>query len=93
MELDKEIVRNKTFCNIDLLDSRKKILKILTKKFVITFYITTFASDNKRFLCLFVKFVLYRGPVLWEKHWTFFCIYTSRRCSGVYFFTLLSEVH
>ena len=59
-------------------------MKILTKKFVITFYITTFASDNKRFLCLFVKFVLYRGPVLWEKHWTFFCIYTSRRC-GVYF--------
>ena len=57
-------------------------MKILTKKFVITFYITTFASDNKRFLCLFVKFVLYRGPVLWEKHWTFFCIYTSRRCGG-----------
>lgn len=70
MELDKEIVRNKTFCNIDLLDSRKNI-ENFNEKFVITFYITTFASDNKRFLCLFVKFVLYRGPVLWEKHWTF----------------------
>ena len=27
----------------------------------------TLQSDNKRFLCLFVKF-LYRGPVLCEKH-------------------------
>ena len=28
----------------------------------------TLHLDNKRFLCLFVKFVLYRGPVLCEKH-------------------------
>lgn len=28
----------------------------------------TLQLDNKRFLCLFVKFVLYRGPVLCEKH-------------------------
>ena len=27
----------------------------------------TLHLDNKRFLCLFVKFVLYRGPVLCEK--------------------------
>ena len=28
----------------------------------------TLHLDNKRFLCLFVKFVLYRDPVLCEKH-------------------------
>ena len=28
----------------------------------------TLQSDNKRFLCLFVKFVLYMGSVLCEKH-------------------------
>ena len=28
----------------------------------------TLHLDNKRFLCLFVKFVLYRGLVLCEKH-------------------------
>ena len=28
----------------------------------------TLHLDNKRFLCLFVKFVLYRGPLLCEKH-------------------------
>ena len=28
----------------------------------------TLHLDNKRFLCLFVKFVLYRGQVLCEKH-------------------------
>ena len=32
----------------------------------------TLHLDNKRFLCLFVKFVLYRGPVLCEKHWISF---------------------
>ena len=35
--------------------------------------------DNKRFLCLFVKFVLYRGPVLCEKHRIFF-FFSSAVC-------------
>lgn len=36
----------------------------------------TLHLDNKRFLCLFVKFVLYRGPVLCEKHRISFFIST-----------------
>lgn len=37
----------------------------------------TLHLDNKRFLCLFVKFVLYRGPVLCEKHRISFFIFPS----------------
>ena len=36
----------------------------------------TLHLDNKRFLCLFVKFVLYRGPVLCEKHRISFFIFS-----------------
>ena len=35
----------------------------------------TLHLDNKRFLCLFVKFVLYRGPVLCKKHRISFFIF------------------
>ena len=38
----------------------------------------TLHLDNKRFLCLFVKFVLYRGPVLCEKHRIFFFFFIRR---------------
>ena len=37
----------------------------------------TLHLDNKRFLCLFVKFVLYRGPVLCEKHRISFFIFPN----------------
>ncbi len=37
---------------------------------VLSLYICT--QTIKGFLCLFVKFVLYRGPVLCEKHRIFF---------------------
>ena len=43
---------------------------------VITFYVLNLHLDNKRFLCLFVKFVLYRGPVLCEKHRISFFIFS-----------------
>ena len=39
----------------------------------------TLHLDNKRFLCLFVKFVLYRGPVLCEKHRISFFLFSPIR--------------
>ena len=54
--------------------------KFLKKNLAITFYDCTFAKDNKRFLCLFVKFVLYRGPVLCEKHRILFLFLPNRKC-------------
>ena len=47
----------------------------------------TLQSDNKRFLCLFVKFVLYRGPVLCEKHRISFFISTMFPVRTKTFFT------
>ena len=42
----------------------------------------TLHLDNKRFLCLFVKFVLYRGPVLCEKHRISFFYFPSFDCQS-----------
>ena len=47
----------------------------------------TLHLDNKRFLCLFVKFVLYRGPVLCEKHRISFFISIMCPVSAKTFFT------
>lgn len=47
----------------------------------------TLHLDNKRFLCLFVKFVLYRGPVLCEKHRISFFISTMFPVHAKTFFT------
>ena len=47
----------------------------------------TLRLDNKRFLCLFVKFVLYRGPVLCEKHRISFFISTMFPVRTKTFFT------
>lgn len=43
----------------------------------------TLHLDNKRFLCLFVKFVLYRGPVLCEKHRISFFLFPPFDCQSV----------
>ena len=47
----------------------------------------TLHLDNKRFLCLFVKFVLYRGAVLCEKHRISFFISTMFPVRTKTFFT------
>ena len=48
----------------------------------------TLHLDNKRFLCLFVKFVLYRGPVLCEKHRISFFLISPPLHSIVNLFTV-----
>ena len=46
----------------------------------------TLHLDNKRFLCLFVKFVLYRGPVLCEKHRISFFLFPPFNCQSFHHF-------